>query len=79
MGLAESHENIYKKKRYIMINNFLGGVMWGMGTVIGGLLIVIILGFVISKIDLVPIVGSWMRDVLTEAYKGPPPKTPTLE
>ena len=62
--MPEEHLRIYKKKRHIMLDNFLGGIAWGLGTVVGISLIAVILGFLISKIDLIPIIGDWLANVL---------------
>lgn len=62
--MPEDHLRIYKKKRHIMLDNFLGGIAWGLGTVVGISLIAVIAGFLISKIDLIPIIGDWLANVL---------------
>ena len=60
----EQHLKIYKKKRHIMLDNFLGGVAWGLGTVVGISIIAVFVGFLISKIDVIPIIGDWLANVL---------------
>lgn len=47
-----------------MFDNFLGGIAWGIGTVVGISAIAVIIGFLISKIDIIPIIGDWLADVL---------------
>lgn len=47
-----------------MLDNFLGGIAWGLGTVVGISLIAVTVGFLISKIDLIPIIGDWLANVL---------------
>lgn len=72
MGLsANSDQNVYRPRKRMMMDNFLGGMMWSFGTLIGGIIIIISAGVFLSKIDLVPIVGGWLRDVVQEAIQAP--------
>lgn len=65
--MPEPHLQIYRKKRHIFFDNFLGGIAWSLGTVVGFSAIAIIVGFLISKVDLIPIFGSWFADILRSA------------
>lgn len=62
--MPDDNLRIYKKKRHIMLDNFLGGIAWGLGTVVGISIIAVVAGFLISKIDLIPIIGDWLANVL---------------
>lgn len=62
--MPDDNLRIYKKKRHIMLDNFLGGIAWGLGTVVGISIIAVFVGFLISKIDLIPIIGDWLANVL---------------
>lgn len=57
----------YKTRRTIFVDNFLGGIAWSFGTFVGLAVLVIIAGFIISKINLVPIIGGWLGQILQEA------------
>ena len=46
------------KKRHIMLNNFLGGLAWGVGSVIGATIIVAILIGILSQLNFLPGVSS---------------------
>lgn len=41
-----ANANISRKE--IMLNNFLGGLAWGFGTVVGATVVVAILGFILN-------------------------------
>lgn len=58
---------IYKNRKQIIWNNFLGGLAWSFGTFIGLGILTIIIGFVITRIDLVPIIGGWIAQILQDA------------
>lgn len=55
----EGHEKVNRSKKEIFVNNFIGGVAWALGATLG----IAIIGFLISKIDLVPLIGDFITDV----------------
>lgn len=68
----EKHEQIHKTRREIFWNNFLGGVAWGLGATVGVSIFFAILGFVLSQLDLVPFVGSFVSQVADYVMKNNP-------
>lgn len=56
----QDHQEVFGriKKRTIMLNNFLGGIAWGIGTVIGASVIVGAMGYILNKLGILSIVGS---------------------
>lgn len=60
----EKHEEIYRKKlKLILWHNFLGGIAWGLGITIGAAIILAFGGFLISQINLIPIIGEYVKDI----------------
>lgn len=57
-------EHIYRSRRQIITNNFLGGIAWGIGVTIGLALFFGILAFISQHIDFVPIVGDFIADII---------------
>lgn len=55
---------IYRSKRQILAYNFLGGLAWGVGTAIGATTIVAILAYIVSQINLIPGIGSFVAQVI---------------
>jgi len=51
----------------MLLNNFLGGIAWSLGTFFGAAVVVGIIVFLLSKIDLVPIIGSWIAQIMQDA------------
>lgn len=49
-----------------IISNFLGGLAWGLGSVIGATIIVSLLIIVLKKVNLVPVVGKFANKLLQE-------------
>ena len=54
----ERYEKVYRSRKSLMLNNFLGGVMWGLGSVIGATVVVALLGFVIVQTRRLPFLGD---------------------
>ncbi len=55
----EEHLNAYGKvrKKDIMLNNFLGGIAWGIGTVIGASVVVGAIGYILNKLGILGAIG----------------------
>lgn len=71
--LSQSNRNkhVYLKgRKQIMIDNFLGGISWGLGTVIGATLIVGILGLLIVRTRTIPLIGDVIQVITTEIQLG---------
>lgn len=76
--MAEENEKIPQiiEKRYIEINpsakvrflhGLLGGLGWGIGITVGTAVFLGIIGFIISKVDFVPIFGHFLSEVIKSA------------
>lgn len=51
------------RKRDIMIANFLGGIAWGLGTVLGATVIVALLLALLRGLGYIPVIGDLVTDV----------------
>jgi hypothetical protein len=51
-------------RKEIILNNFLGGISWGLGATVGLSLFFVFLGILAKEVNLVPIVGSFASQVL---------------
>ena len=56
----------------IFTTNFLGGIAWGLGATVGLAIILTVFGFLINKLNLVPIVGSFMADLIKPVLQTKP-------
>lgn len=60
----EKHEEVSRKPvKKIIVDNFIGGVAWGLGVTIGAAIIVALGGFILSQINLIPVVGELVREI----------------
>ena len=73
--MTEQNQKIVEKY-YIEVNakpinrffiGLVGGIGWGVGLTVGTGLVIYLLTFAISKIDLVPVFGSFLADVIQTA------------
>ena len=64
---ANKYLQPYKSRWKILIDNFLGGLAWGLGSFICLAVLAVIAGFLISKIDLIPIIGTWIAQIMNDA------------
>lgn len=68
----EKHEEIHKSKKQIFFNNFLGGIAWGIGATIGVSIFFAVLAFILSKINLIPIIGNFITGVMSYVLQNNP-------
>lgn len=61
---GRGHTRIHISTGKIMLNNFLGGLAWGFGTVLGATLVVALVIFVLTKLNEVPIIGDFFKSIL---------------
>lgn len=62
--MSEKYNNIHRSRKELLLNNFLGGLAWGIGVTIGLAIFLALLAFIASRIDTVPFVGNYISDVL---------------
>lgn len=56
--------NMALSKKHIIMNNFLGGLFWGIGSVIGAIIVVIILGYVLKALGIFSSVGAFLNQLV---------------
>lgn len=49
------------------LHGLLGGLGWGVGITLGTSAFIVIVGFLVSKIDFVPVLGQFLADVIKSA------------
>jgi len=65
MSNRQPYENSSKLSRSeIIINNFFGGISWGLGATVGLSLFFVFLGILAKEVNLVPVVGSFVSEVI---------------
>ncbi|CAN5299554.1 hypothetical protein BH10PAT2_BH10PAT2_1980 [soil metagenome] len=54
----EPSHKIYKSRLALFIDNLIGGIGWGVGSVIGATVVVGLIGFFITQTKSVPFLGN---------------------
>ncbi len=52
-----------KSRKQMMLDNFLGGLMWALGGTIGLSLFIAVIGLLTKQLHLVPFIGSFVSDI----------------
>ena len=53
------------RQRFLL--GLIGGLGWGIGITIGTSLLLLLIGFIVSKIDFVPVLGNFLAQVIESA------------
>lgn len=61
---AEKYTKVYMKKADIMFHNFIGGIAWGVGSVIGATIVVSLIFYLIAQSTDIPIIGDIIQSFL---------------
>lgn len=64
--IDQPSEKIYKTRQQLFLDNLLGGIAWGVGSVIGATLVIGILGFSIAQLKTVPFLGDVVAVIIHE-------------
>lgn len=59
----QKYEHVKRNLKDIAINNFVGGIVWGLGATIGVSVVLAILGFIFGQINLIPVVGDFVSKI----------------
>lgn len=59
-----------KPRKQIFIDNAIGGLAWGVGSIIGATVIIGVLGLVISRSRNIPLIGDVVNVIIEEINQG---------
>jgi hypothetical protein len=55
---TQRYDAVTASRKRIVINNFLGGISWALGTTVGFSLVVAIAGIILKQVGVVPFFGN---------------------
>jgi len=58
-----------KTKSKLFADNLVAGIGWGIGSVLGALALVTLLGIIASRVQTVPIIGEFVYGIIVEVGK----------
>jgi len=59
----QPYEKTHGKVKQIVISNFIGGISWGLGATVGASIVLALFGIILSKVNLIPIVGDFVLQI----------------
>ncbi len=68
---VNSHKlmEIYNSIPKLLFYQFMKGIVFGLGSVLGATIVVSILVYLLSQIEFVPIIGEWVKHISEEIQK----------
>ena len=69
---SDKHEHVVRPRKHIFLNNFLGGLAWGLGVTVGLSVIFVVLAVLGRYVDLVPVVGDFVAKVINFILQNEP-------
>lgn len=61
---------MFRSKRELMLANLLGGMAWGVGSVLGATLIVAILLYSLNALGGLPLIGDYFTELVDKISQG---------
>lgn len=62
--MAEKHEHVHRGKKELFLNNFIGGIGWSFGAILGTALLLGLLSLIAKNVDLVPVIGEFVSNII---------------
>lgn len=68
---SQNFLGIYNFLPKLLLFQFMKGLAFGLGSVVGATLVVSFLAYILSQIEFIPILGEWIKSILLELKKQP--------
>lgn len=64
-------EHVYfKSRKSIAIDNLIGGIVWGIGSIVGATLVIAIVGIIMVRSENIPFLGDIVKIFVNEVQLG---------
>ncbi len=64
MSSEDKYDKVRESKKELFFNNLIGGIAWGLGATVGAAIILALMGVLLTKVNTVPVIGSYVENVL---------------
>lgn len=64
---GENFKKVDRSIKKMLLYNFLGGISWSIGVLVGASLVFSVIAYFIGKIDFIPILGDFLAKVIQSA------------
>ena len=68
----EKYERVRKHLKDLVLNNFLGGIAWGLGATLGASIVFAILSLILKNINLIPFIGDFVSQITNYVLQNNP-------
>ena len=68
----EKYERVKKHLKDLVLNNFLGGIAWGLGATLGASIVFAILSLILKNINLIPFIGDFVSQITNYVLQNNP-------
>ena len=65
------YTRVYISARKIMLNNFIGGLAWGLGTIIGATIVITLVLILFTNLGGLPIIGDFFNNLAIQIQPTP--------
>lgn len=62
--INQPYQRVTQNLKDIILNNFIGGIAWGLGATIGLAIVLGILGLILGKLNTIPVVGNFVVEIV---------------
>lgn len=62
---TRNYNNIYRGRKEMMFNNFLGGITWALGATLGLSIIIFAIGFLAKNVNVIPFIGEFVSNIMS--------------
>ncbi|MBI2268445.1 MAG: hypothetical protein HYU80_03330 [Candidatus Blackburnbacteria bacterium] len=70
----EPVDRVHRPLGKMLLHNFLGGIAWALGVTVGLSIVLGILGYLVSKVDFVPVIGDFVKKITESVIEQPKPE-----
>jgi len=71
----QKYEQLMRSKKEIILNNFIGGISWGLGATIGVSILLTLIALLAGPLSLIPIFGDFFAKIIEHATRSLTPQS----
>ena len=71
---VQNYEKVTLDKKTVFFNNIIGGIGWALGATVGGAILIAVLTFAVHKVNLIPIIGDGVAQIMQYVNEKTPSK-----
>jgi hypothetical protein len=64
----EKSENIYRSRKKMLFDNFLGGIVWSIGVWVGTTIVIALVVYLLSKVNYIPVIGDFVANIINYVF-----------